>query len=215
MAEISGPDSKSALTLAYRRGHMMNKTLADYYASTEVLRDNIDLFYKGRIEAYRPAAVELRKLLCDKNDGVSISLLPRVFPDLKLLQLKSAARFQREPNLAETFSHYTPNRLAYPVGELPMFGLQFDEQLVKLTIPEWIEQPFFSRIITVEKVIKSVADLEGAHSDPQYRSALRIMRKHTYNDVDSHRIIMVAIGEYLLRTIEHEKPEVNPELLCD
>jgi hypothetical protein len=193
--------------------HDMNKTLVDYFASSENMRANLDLHYGGAYETYRVVAVELRKLLCDTNYGKDISLLPRVFPDLKLLRLEVAAIFDRRPEISSIHMHYTPTRLAYPVGELPPFGLQFDETGVKLGISDWVNQPFFSREITMKELIKSVADMEAAHSEEEYKGNLRLMRKFRYNDVESQVVTMLSIGEYLLRTIDHEKPTINPGLL--
>ena len=53
----------------------MTKSEKDFEASFSVLASNIKSYYSGNKHAYRPVAVELRKLLCDTKNKDDISLL--------------------------------------------------------------------------------------------------------------------------------------------
>ena len=65
----------------------MSKSLEDIKASFSVIAGNVKDYYNGNKHAYRPVAVELRKLLCDTDKGDDISLLKRLFPDFRLRPL--------------------------------------------------------------------------------------------------------------------------------
>ena len=62
----------------------MSKASEDLKASIEVLDTSIRSFHSGKKAMYIVIAVELNKLLCDYNRGEDISLLPRLFGEVKL-----------------------------------------------------------------------------------------------------------------------------------
>jgi hypothetical protein len=64
---------------------------------------------------------------------------------------------------------------------------------------EWVRQPFLSPSITIWELIKSVADKEGAHSDPDYNDTLVQAKMVKYVKDDSHIPAIVALGDYLMK----------------
>ena len=193
---------------------MVNKTLKDYQASIRILKMNIDLFYSGFFDAYRVIAAELRKLLCDSHKGQDISLLPRVFIEFKPHQLHNTDLFRRHPSLLDGMERPIPGRLHMLPTGVKKFELLFDEPVVRLNLNEWLDQPFFSKDITIRELVRSVADKEAAHSDPVDNDTLTATRSYLYGgETESHIFAVVGIAEYILAVIEHESPSTRPELL--
>lgn len=195
----------------------MNKTLTDFNASVRILHANIDLFYDGLPEAYRVVAVELRKLLCDRNDGKDISLLPRVFVGIKLHQLWSKSFFENLPPAlanAKSFS-FVPGAIIMNEDGSTAFQIMFQDPVVLIDVASWVEQPFFSPVITIKNLIKSVSDTEAAHSSAEYNATLADARTVSYGpgDPNSHMFGIIAIAEYILNFVQREQPQIRPELL--
>jgi hypothetical protein len=61
-------------------------------------------------------------------------------------------------------------------------------------------------------LIKSVADKEGAHADPDYNATLRHMRQWKLIDDESHKMVVCGIARYLLDLLEREKLEELEDL---
>lgn len=178
----------------------MNKSLLDFHASIAILRVNIDLFHNGRYVVYRTVAVELRKLLCDKKN----SLLSRIFVEVKLQQLNSAAMFQKHPELLVGLVHFAPGRLTFSSSGEPRYELNFAKDKTLLSLEEWVEQPFFNKEITIRELIKSVADKESAHSDLEYNPTLLNGNSFQYGNIESHVLSIIAIGKYVVEFLDRE-----------
>ena len=173
----------------------ISKSEADFRASLRILSKAVNDYIGGFEDAYRTVAVQLRLLLCDRNP-----LLPRVRPDLQLHKLKWTEILEGMPSLAEGLAIMMPGQLTFSGGGLSYFELLFAKSGL-LPVNRWIEQPFFSPHVTVVEIIKSVADKEGAHSDPSFNDTLLEAKVVKYVDVESHIPGIIAIGQYLVRRI--------------
>ncbi|HCM42748.1 MAG TPA: hypothetical protein DIS66_05510 [Candidatus Omnitrophica bacterium] len=68
-----------------------------------------------------------------------------------------------------------------------------------MSIVDWLNQPLFNEEITVGELVRSVADKEGAHSDPDYNDTLRVTYAfHSPFNGYAHQEYIVYIGEYIL-----------------
>ena len=78
-------------------------------------------------------------------------------------------------------------------------GIPFDSEGDRLSIVDWLNQPLFNEEITVGELVRSVADKEGAHSDPDYNDTLRVTYAfHSPFNGYAHQEYIVYIGEYIL-----------------
>jgi hypothetical protein len=175
----------------------MSKSEEDFQASISVLRAALSMYGSGLKEGYRVVATELRKLLCDKNP-----LLPRVRPDFKLHKLDFTELLEECPSLADGMVFMMPGRLSVnrATGTYH-FELTFGKSGKLMEPQEWVRQPFLSPSITIWELIKSVADKEGAHSDPDYNDTLVQAKIVKYVQDDSHIPAIVALGDYLMERL--------------
>ena len=174
----------------------LSKSEGDFRASLSVLDANLDLYRRGTVDAYRVVATELRNLLCDRDP-----LLSRVCPGLRLHKLHWTAVLEASPSLANGLEHMMPGRLTVRPDGSSQFELLFARSHELLDVASWIRQPCLSPKITVRELIKSVADKEGAHSDPDFNETLVRAKLVTYVSNDSHIPVITAIGEYVLARI--------------
>jgi hypothetical protein len=170
----------------------MSKSEEDFQASIRVLRGALSMYESGLRDAYRVIATELRKLLCDRNP-----LLLRVRPDFKLHKLHWTELLEGCPSLVDGMEIMMPGRLTMKSDGTSHFELMFAKSITLLDPKEWVRQPFLSPSITIWELIKSVADKEGAHSDPDYNETLVRAKIVKYVRDDSHIPAIVALGEYL------------------
>lgn len=152
----------------------------------------LGLYDNGLKDAYRAVATELRKLLCDRN-----SLLPRVRPNFRLHKLHWTEILEGCPSLADGLEVIMPGQLTVSTNGNYQFDLLFAQSGTRMTIDNWIQQPILSPKITIRELIKSVADKEGAHSDPDYNETLIKAKLVQYVRDASHIPCIVAIGRYL------------------
>jgi hypothetical protein len=176
----------------------MSKSEADFQASINMLQAALGMYEAGLKDGYRVVATELRKLLCAKNP-----LLPRVRPDFKLHKLHWTELLEGCPSLADGMAFMTPGRLSISRATGTYhFELMFGKSGELMEPEEWVRQPFLSPSITIWELIKSVADKEGAHSDPDYNDTLVQAKIVKYVEADSHIPAIVALGDYLMKCLQ-------------
>lgn len=181
----------------------MSKTTEDFRASLAILKANLGLFGQGARDVYRVIAVELRKLMCDRPQP----LLLRVFKEVPLHKLHLTGLLERCPSLATGLDNYIPGSLTRDANGRAVFQLLFDKSKDRLPLREWVRQPCFNPTISIHELIKSVADKEGAHADPDYNATLRHTRLWKLIDDESHTMVICGIAKYLLDFLEREELE--------
>lgn len=178
----------------------MEKSEEDFRASIKMIRELLKLYNSGIKDSYRLISVELRKLLCDTN-----ALLPRAIPELKLHKLHWTEVFEKTPSLKEGLVVIMPGKLTVDSNGNSNFQLSFANSESLISIKEWVAQPFLNINITIWELIKSVADKEGAHSDPGFDSTLLLAKFTKYIKDESHIPSIVAIADYTLNMIDSSK----------
>ena len=178
----------------------MSKSEEDFQASIRVLEGTLGMYQGGLKESYRIVATELRKLLCDRDP-----LLIRVRPDFRLHKLHWTEVLERTPSLAEGLEIMLPGQLAVSSDGTYSFKLSFARSLTLMEPNQWVKQPFLSPQITVRELVKSVADKEGAHSDPDYNETLVRAKLVRYVKDESHIPSIIGIAEYLLSWLEESQ----------
>lgn len=184
------------------------KALVDLGASLNIMHANIEIFHEGNFHLYRVIASELRKLLCDGHS----TLLPRIFPGLTLHPHLGYISRQMEEEHVSNFGSSIKELMESMTVMMPAHvhmdgkgGARivrlFDETATPLDLSEWLAQPLFNKKITIQDLIRSVADKEAAHSDLKYNDTLNFLRAITIADQSPHVKYIVAIGEYMLQRI--------------
>ncbi len=172
----------------------MDKAIEDFLASRNILATNIRLFHEGHRDLYRVISVELRKLLCDGRN----SLVPRLFPNARLHPLRG-----RLPDyLKEGLVLHIPTMINFDGKGGARITQLFDKTAQPIPVEEWLTQDLFNRDITINELIRSVADKESAHSDRKYNETIAFIRSVKLLDEDIHRQHIVAIGEYILELLD-------------
>ena len=188
---------------------MSTKSEQDFTESITLLHRYVEGYYAGDKEFYRPLATELRKLLCDTNRGKDTSLLSRVRPRLKLKRLLHTDMMTGErtdPDMPPAPS--MDNCVMLSQLDLSMDGtglciakLQFQRKTFLMDVPSWVAQPFVvlgGKHISIKELIKSVADKEGAHSDPNFDDTLLRTRSFQIVGDASHLPHLIAVADYIL-----------------
>jgi len=153
----------------------------DFKSSIELLKFYLEQFELGNHLVYLPIAVELRKLLCDRNP-----LLPKILPEFSLPKLRLTEMIETMPWILDSLENFVPGRMDFIDGRVVKFSLSLSSKNEHLKIIDWINQMFFKENITVRELIKSVADRQGAHSDETYNSTLEHSIAWKYGDISSH-----------------------------
>lgn len=188
---------------------MSEKSEQDFTESVTLLHRYVDGYYTGEKAFYRPLATELRKLLCDTNRRKDTSLLPRVRPRLKLKRLLWTDPLTGEctdpnmPPVPKMDGCILLNQLDLSINSsgLCIAKLQFQKKTVLMDVPNWVAQPFVNiggKYISMRELIKSVADTEGAHSDPKFDDTLLRARSLQIAGDASHLPHLIAIADYIL-----------------
>jgi hypothetical protein len=178
------------------------KTALDFLAACTVLTANLDLFHGGVRPTYRVLATELRKLMCDGKS----TLLPRVFKDLPLHKLHWTHVLESAPSLAEDMAFLMPGQLRVADGKT-RFRLSFAKTREVMPLEAWLEQPILRPGVSVRDLIRSVANKEGAHSDPDYNATLAEAKRVQYGQDESHLHTIAGIAEYVLDVLRIEPLE--------
>ena len=182
---------------------MIHKSIDDFFATKNILENNIRCFHEGNRDLYRVVAVECRKLVCDGKN----SLLLRIFPNIKFHRLKGYIPERLKKNLVfqiPSTVHFD-GKGGFKVVEL------FNKNSDLISPDDWLNQELFNKDITIRELIRSVSDKESAHSDKSYNPTLSLSKSVKFIDEDIHKSHIVAIGEYLLQII-NLLINNNPEL---
>jgi hypothetical protein len=175
----------------------MLKSIDDYNASFEVLKANIGLYHSGVGSSYRVVATELRKLLCDRK-----ALIPRLFKNFRPHKLHMTVAFEKFPEMLDSLLFTTPCSTQFDGKGGHRSFLNLAQPLQQMDLDLWLDQPFMSKKVTIREFIKSVADKEGAHSDPEFNDTLAFSHSvHLAADRSTGDNI-VAIGEYVVAYLE-------------
>lgn len=175
---------------------MKTKSLHDLEASLAVISSNVSAYHAGNVHAYRPVAVELRKLLCDTQARTDNSLIKRLFPDFRLRPLSGSQNLIDEHTVL-----YIPGRISFDGRGSSNLSELFNESAPSLLMDEWLEQKLFDAATTIRSFIRSVADKEGAHSDKSYNKILRKTKSAVLaNDAVTAKAIL-AIGRYVVKAL--------------
>jgi hypothetical protein len=175
----------------------LNKAQNDFKDAINNLKQNIRLFNEGQTSAYRVVAVQLRVLLCDSDKRKDLSLMPRLFGDVKFHPLRGAL----PKELLEKITFMMPARVSFDGKSGAKIEALFDYSKNGVPLKEWLAQSLFSKDVTIYKFIRSVADKESVHSDEDYNDALRLTKSVHFPKEDICSKFIVAIGEYLLSII--------------
>ena len=166
------------------------KNKKDLTNSLSLLASFLKSYEDGNVLMYLPMAVELRKLVCE-------DLMSSVVPSIKLHKIHMAALFEKTPSLLVGLVSMMPGEVSVLSSGAVSLSLRFSRGRELMTVTEWTKQPFFSGNITLNELIKSVADKEAAHSDPDYNKTLQHCRSWSFVDVNCHILGIYGISKYI------------------
>lgn len=150
-------------------------------------------------------AAQLRILLCDGKN----SLLPKIVKNLSFHPLLNYISKEDDDRFKKRFGHSSLDGMVFQLPALTSFDGKggsrimqlFDKTRNRLGHQEWLNQPLFSKQVTIQKLIKSVSDKESVHSDDDYDETLRMTKSVKLANIEIHPPYIIAIGEYLLEGI--------------
>ena len=128
---------------------MKTKSLNDFKASLAVISSNVAAFHGGNVHAYRPVAIELRKLLCDTRGKTDNSLMKRLFPDFRLHPLSG-----NQNQIDEHTVLYIPGQTWFDGHGGSSLSQLFNETAPSLLLDEWLEQKLFDFTTTIKSFIR-------------------------------------------------------------
>lgn len=178
------------------------KILKDLDASLEQLEIHIEQFYLGKSSMYRSVATQLR-VLVSKHD----SIIKKIFKISAFHPIKGSTI---NSELRKNLVFQSPATIQFINGKPKILNL-FDEKVKPIPLTEWLNQPLLSNKITIGELISSVADKESVHSDDEYNETLSFVNQTKLGVDDLHPHYIVAIGEYVLKSLKHIRKELKPE----
>lgn len=178
---------------------------------------------------YKPLAGQLRILLCDSCKGKDNSLLPRVFPDLRIGSLTSIDWSEHQNGLIALYQPPNGNaRIARMPYEITRYrnGLVISDLLCDnnrvLDISSWMDQhiTFHPTPLTAREIVRHVADKGGgSHVDKDSSPQLRYMNKLTPTGQTFGELFVLALGRFAQaigeRLFDYTGPKVPLELQND
>jgi len=170
-----------------------SKEKQDLIASRNILEANIGLFHRGHADVYRVVATELRKLLCDRPR----SLVERLFPSARL---HPTASYRPGEDLTGLVVQ-VPAEIHFTDGKARIVRV-FHEGRSPLPLETWLDQPFLNAETTLRVFIRSVADKEGAHADPEFNAAILASKQVRLGVEELLGVLIVAVGEYVLKVLD-------------
>ncbi len=199
--------------------HKQRKALIDLRHSMDILESNIELFHAGKTSMYRVVAAQLRLLLCDYYRGKDISLMPRIFKQVKLHPVRGSMTKEQDEEWKQKFGHSFYDGIIFQMPALVSFDGKggskveavFDERRKPIDLNEWLDQMLFSKEITIRQLIKSVANKESVHSDEDYDKTLITTKSIKLVDEDIHVKFIVGIGEYILKVLKNALDKQTPQ----
>lgn len=182
------------------------KAIDDLKHSMNILEGNIRLFHEGNVSVYRVIAGQLWLLLCEGK----ISLVPRVFQNVKLHPLWGSTTKEEDEEYKRKFGHSMKEGLVFQMPAMVSFDGKggsrierlFDECRQPIELEEWLDQDLFNQDITIRQLVKSVRHKEAAHSDKDYDETLKFTKSIKLVNEDIHIKFIIAIGEYVLRLLK-------------
>jgi hypothetical protein len=174
-------------------------------ADLEQIEDNTRLYRAGRNSAYQAVAIQLRNVLLGGRRG----LLARVVPNPTLHRVRPS---HVPPHVLTLFE--TPNVNAFILdvrGSLRLsttppgaqVNIEFVEELVSLGtwLSDWIIRPD----VTVERLIKQVADEEVAHTQDNVGETIARTEDFALGGAAQQRVhrhmVIVSLGEYVAKRV--------------
>lgn len=187
--------------------HEEEKAFEDFKAFLMFLEDGINQYHSGKRAYFRMVALHSWILLCDTRK--TKPLIIRMYPSFQLHQLKGiVANDKEEPPLLTMHRILGSNHLLFPIimkgngtGKVEA-NLLIDEHANQITLSKWLNQPFLSETITIQKFLESVRHKMGAHPDPDFDDLLTRTRSLWIGGFRSLEIATLALGEYVLRQIQ-------------
>jgi len=177
--------------------YVMNmKSLHDLQACLAVISSNVTAYQSGNIHAYRPVAVELRKLFCDTQKKTDNSLINRFFPYFRLHPLLG-----NQNRIDEHTVLYIPGQMNFNGRVGSSLSQLFNESAPSLLLDEWLQQKLFDFTTTIKDFIRSVADKEGAHSDKSYNTVLRKTKSVVLSDDALTAKAILAMSLYVVKAL--------------
>jgi hypothetical protein len=178
------------------------KSNEDFRANLVLLEDGINQYHAGIREYFRMVAVYLWTLLCDTAKDKRLIL--RIYPDFKLHPLAGGISDGTEkPAIQSIHDILGPTGVLNPVLiTRDNVKIAFLEKRQPIKIQKWLDQPFLSQDVTIQKFIQSVRHKLGAHPDPQYDELLLLLKDRSLLERRTHEIITILLGEYVLKQIK-------------
>jgi hypothetical protein len=171
---------------------MDNATKTAVDAALSNLCNNLSVYYKGDPYAYLPVAGELRKLTCDTKRGRDSSLVLRIDPHIRFNALRAEQRHFDEKTIFLLPATIAMGRRNHgKVSNLFNFRKE-------LPLEAWRNQALLNSAITIRDLIRSVADKEAQHSDPQLNDTLKLSKSiHLGGTARVDSEFIAAIGHYI------------------
>lgn len=157
--------------------------------SFKVIDSCIACCYSKETHMYRPLAGQLRILFCDSTKKRDNSLLPRVYPNIKLSALTSIDWSNNESSFVAL---HQPADGTARIASMPYEITQYSSGLavadllcnkdVMLDIPSWMNQcvTHHPTSLTIRDIVRHIADKGGgAHVDSGSSAELRYMSQST------------------------------------
>lgn len=173
----------------------------DFKNSILLLKSYLDSYEAGNALMYLPMAVELRKLMCEKQDK---PLMEQVIPDIELHKLHSTELFGNHPSLLVGLQNFMPGSLSFSEHKLPTFNLLFSKKQERMKLEPWVDQMFFKEGISIRELIKSVADKESAHADKNYNDTLLHCKNWIFNDTECHILGIYGLAKFIYDLVIRE-----------
>jgi hypothetical protein len=189
----------------------MNRLLKEYRSAIDILESLLHKYQRGNKENFNQIAIQLRILLCDGRNGSNHSLLPKLFPEARLHPLFWTQFYKQYQQLSAPARCFMPGELKLDECGEVSFSLLLDITGERLTIEDWVEQPFIDPDITIEKFINLMADYDPDRQDRE-EIINRIKSKSLLLEhPECFRKLTAAIAEYILvftRTTNiHSQPQ--------
>ena len=186
-------------------------------------------FYANERHMYKPLAGQLRILLCDSNRRKDNSLLPRIYPALKISGL---APINWSTHRAGPIAMRQPDNGTARIAMMPFEIIRYRNGLVVanllcnknnlLDVSTWMDQDvtIHPTPLTAREIVRHIADKGGgSHIDKDSSPQLRYMSQLTPAGQPFGELFVLALGRLCQaigeQIFDYKGPKVPPELQND
>lgn len=190
-------------TKSFEDNDLTKRLIKEAVDCLKIINTSLQCYRQGQKHMFKPIAVQLRILYCDKKGSKDNSLLTRLSPDIELLAFRPI-QWEKASSNGMSLVHMarSPYFVSEGEGKISSSEINIDSPPRYLIRDEWLKQIIDLEPIEINvgQIIKAIVDKGGgAHIDSNEGLTLSAMKKNGPGIVKANEYFVIALAKYTLR----------------